>query len=421
MAKYYYNGVLLPEIPADVLAQYPYAWINATADLLVVAGLPWYYETNYKKLNIPKSSQNIKYILSATGDEWVYSNSWTDTGGYQVTNGITWSSHDIPNGSATATAIYFYSTYPIPEADECYYNGVRLPAIPADVLAQYPMCVIYLRADGTTYRLLAGTKPWYIADGIYIEKSTYVAYDTIRESTSWTFVRQYTDDGRWGLGNGIKWSNHDIPNGSATSTTIYFYGNSPAAVEPETPTERTRGYLIRSGSTLYTITDGALTSLAETEITASLFQTYGVDEIPDGSLLVGLTDPEVLYWQDSEDELPALELTVKGTPPLPQMFTSDPIDLTHESIAGIDHAVVDASEDVRFAISFDDGVTWQAFDGSSWFNVSDTEPGMLASTMNAITAEQWAEVVVLNSYMVRFWLPNVTAFVKSVVIHYINP
>ena len=180
-------------------------------------------------------------------------------------------------------------------------------------------------------------------------------------------------------------------------------------------------YLMRSGSTLYTVTDGALSALTETEITASLFQTYGVDNLPDGALLVGLTDPEVLYWHDSTDELPTITLTAKGTPPLPQMFTSDPMDLTHESIAGIDHAVVDASEDVRFAISFDDGVTWQAFDGSSWFNVSDTEPGILASNMNAITAEQWAEVVVLESYMLRFWLPNVTAYVASVVMHYINP
>lgn len=182
-----------------------------------------------------------------------------------------------------------------------------------------------------------------------------------------------------------------------------------------------RKYLIRSGSTLYTVTDGALSALHETQVTAEVFQIYGLDEAPDGSLLVGLTDPEVLCWQDSADELPNLTLTVKGTPPLPQMFTSEPMDLTHESIAGISHAAVDASEDVRFAISFDGGTTWEAHDGSAWFDTSDTVPGMLPSTMNAITAEQWAEVVVLDSYMVRFWLPNVTAYVRSVVMHYINP
>lgn len=194
---------------------------------------------------------------------------------------------------------------------------------------------------------------------------------------------------------------------------------SYAAINLSPPYDRK--YLIRSGSTLYTVADGALSALTETEVTASLFQTYGVDEIPDGALLVGLTDPEVLYWQDSTDEPPTLSLTVRGTPPLPQMFTSEPMDLTHESISGISHAAVDASEDVRFAISFDGGTTWKAHDGSAWFDTSDTVPGMLPSTMNAITAEQWAEVVVLDIYMVRFWLPNVTAYVKSVVIHYINP
>lgn len=183
-----------------------------------------------------------------------------------------------------------------------------------------------------------------------------------------------------------------------------------------------RKYLSRMGGILYTITSSGLTALSETEVTADLFRTYGFDEVPTGNLFMeGMVDPELLYWQDSEDALQTLTATVKGTPPLPQMFTSEPIDLTHESIAGIDHAAVDASEDVRFAISFDDGASWKAFDGSAWFDTSDTVPGMLPSTMNAITAEQWAEVVVLESYMLRFWLPNVTAFVKSVVIHYINP
>lgn len=203
-----------------------------------------------------------------------------------------------------------------------------------------------------------------------------------------------------------------------TNTIYYSHGENSFVAGPAITQ---RKHLIRSNSTLYTVADGALSALTETEVTASLFQTYGVDEIPDGALLAGLTDPEVLYWQDSDGELPTLTITVKGTPPLPQMFTSEAMDLTHESIAGISHAAVDASEDVRFAISFDGGTTWKAFDGSAWFDVSDTAPGMLASTMNAITAEQWAEVVQLTAYRLRFWLPNVTAYVKSVVMHYINP
>ena len=103
-----------------------------------------------------------------------------------------------------------------------YYNGVLLPEIPSDVLAKYPICLIYLKADRTNYRLLAGTKIWYVNNGIYIESSTYVVYTATLSSDAWVYETQYTDDGNFGLGNGIKWSNHTIPNGSSTSTTAYF-------------------------------------------------------------------------------------------------------------------------------------------------------------------------------------------------------
>lgn len=180
-------------------------------------------------------------------------------------------------------------------------------------------------------------------------------------------------------------------------------------------------YLIRSGSIIYTVTDGALTPLAETEITARLFQTYGVDDLPDGALLVGLTDPEVLYWQDSADALPIINLTVKGSPPVPQIVASGLYNLRHSTILGISHAAVVASTDVLFAISFDGGATWLAHSGVAWYIVDDQAAGMSAERFNSVTAEQWGEVVVLESYMVRFVLPNTTAFVSSVVLHYINP
>lgn len=103
-----------------------------------------------------------------------------------------------------------------------YYNGVLLPEIPSDVLAKYPICLICLKSDRTNYRLLAGTKIWYVSNGIYIEPSTYVVYTATLSSDAWVYETQYTDNGNFGLGNGIKWSNHTIPNGSSASTTAYF-------------------------------------------------------------------------------------------------------------------------------------------------------------------------------------------------------
>lgn len=179
-------------------------------------------------------------------------------------------------------------------------------------------------------------------------------------------------------------------------------------------------YLIRSGSTLYTVTDGALSALTETELSASLFQTYGVDDLPDSSLLVGLTDPEVLYWHDSTDDLPVLTAAVTGVPPTPQVVVTDVQDMSDPSILGIESATVTASEDVLFALSFDDGAMWQAYNGSQWVTVDTENAGMTAETFQNISLEAWAEVVTDTTYRLRFVLMDTTSYVTSVVINYIN-
>lgn len=109
-----------------------------------------------------------------------------------------------------------------------YYNGVLLPEIPSDVLAEYPYCLILLVADGIKFRLMFGTETWYVnQERIYIKPSTYVIYQTTLESDSWVYETTYTDEGNYSVANGIKWSNHDIPNGSSTSVYIYLKGTDP--------------------------------------------------------------------------------------------------------------------------------------------------------------------------------------------------
>ena len=426
MAKYYYNGVLLPKAP--VVDEYPYWGIRKD-------GQNSRYDVFYSKTGFYYDGSAFasvggeacpRYTLPLSGDgEWSYLDTYYVSWTHSATRNIFFVNADVPNGSATSTTIYFHATDPIPENEakpkelqyKIYHNfypysgGITYAAgeqyvnyvVPVVKHSTYTVTMIEV---GTRLRSVFTT-----VDPATITANITGCTDIVMNpsfSAGYTFGYLAQEDG---------WMVVYVSNAGERPKISIVTNGAGGDGAPLYD----RKYLVRSGSTLYTITDGTLTALAETEITASLFQTYGVDEIPDGSLLVGLTDPEVLYWQDSTDELPNLTLTVKGTPPLPQMFTSEAMDLTHESIAGISHAAVDASEDVRFAISFDGGTTWKAFDGSAWFDTSDTVPGMLPSTMNAITAEQWAEVVVLESYMVRFWLPNVTAYVKSVVMHYINP
>ena len=67
--KYYYNGVLLPEIPPDVLAQYPYAWIRENTKSgyydLILTKVAGYYDP------AAGSNPGIVYGAGAAGTESV--------------------------------------------------------------------------------------------------------------------------------------------------------------------------------------------------------------------------------------------------------------------------------------------------------------------------------------------------------------
>lgn len=179
-------------------------------------------------------------------------------------------------------------------------------------------------------------------------------------------------------------------------------------------------YLIRSDSTIYTVTDGVLTALSETELTAQVFKDHGAESVPDGALLVGLADPEVLYWQDSEDDLPTLTATVTGTP-YPQTVISNKIDLTHSTIRGIESAAAICTGDVVFAVSFDDKATWKAHNGSAWVTLSDATAGMSKAAFEAITMEQWGELYAGSSgFYVRFTLSDAAQSVEKITMDFAN-
>lgn len=114
-----------------------------------------------------------------------------------------------------------------------YYNGVLLPEIPAGVLAEYPYVFIGLIQSTGKYQILASTQPMYFAD-VYIRR---------QNNNSEPFLYCVEGDETWSSGTSgnygwnvdsdriIIWSNHDIPNGSATATDIYFYASDPVPAE----------------------------------------------------------------------------------------------------------------------------------------------------------------------------------------------
>ena len=177
-------------------------------------------------------------------------------------------------------------------------------------------------------------------------------------------------------------------------------------------------YLIRNNDIVYTVQNDALVEVVG-DLNAQLFIDNGVDEIPSGTLLMTLSNPEVLCWTDS-DKVPTLTATVKGIPE-PQIVMSKEIDLMDGSIKGINGVTVDCKGDVLFAVSFDKKATWMMHNGTEFVEVSDKLAGMTKTEFEAITAEQWQPKYEASSEMyIRCILFDETQSITTVNIDFIN-
>ena len=182
-----------------------------------------------------------------------------------------------------------------------------------------------------------------------------------------------------------------------------------------------RKYLIRDSETgtIYNITDGALAQIPVSEVTAAVFQQYGMDEISNPALLLGIHKPVILYWQDSDTKLPEKKVTITATPPEQNILTN--IDLSDESITGITGIDVEVSGTPVFSCSFDDGSTWSIHDGTDWVALADGAGGMDADALKAVTSEQWNTATAdVSVFVFRITLVEAEDAVSSVVFRFAN-
>ena len=206
---------------------------------------------------------------------------------------------------------------------------------------------------------------------------------------------------------------------SHTFTTVtYSDTNATAIVECVQLIPKKPKYLIRNNDIIYTIQNDSLVEVVG-DLNAQLFLDNGVDEIPSGTLLMTLSNPEVLCWTDAET-LPTLTATVKGIPE-PQIVVSKEIDLMHGSIKGINGVTVDCKGDVLFAVSFDKKATWMMHNGTEWVAVSDKLAGMTKTEFEAITTYQWQPKYEASSEMyIRCAILDETQSITTLNIDFIN-
>lgn len=173
-------------------------------------------------------------------------------------------------------------------------------------------------------------------------------------------------------------------------------------------------FLIRDGSTVYTVIDSALSSLGTVALTSSLFLNSGTNKMPDISLLRGLSNPEILYWHDITTV--ASGLSIAGIPPLPQIILYETITVNDSQKIKIMEAA--ASKDAVFTITTNNGMTWQYYNGTAWITSSDILEGMTNKRMKAITPEQWQSIT--GTCQIRCVLPSTTSYISKLAIGYID-
>jgi hypothetical protein len=114
-----YNGVKLPVIPQSILPLKTYWMIlyrmASNEYYLYGSTNPWYfYSTNAHPSTVDNAGKDC-YRYLATANGWsLVSNSYSDYLTLGSINQVLWSNHNMPNGSETATDIYFLKTEPVP-------------------------------------------------------------------------------------------------------------------------------------------------------------------------------------------------------------------------------------------------------------------------------------------------------------------
>ena len=177
-------------------------------------------------------------------------------------------------------------------------------------------------------------------------------------------------------------------------------------------------FLIQNNDKYYTVVDSALSEVSITELNAQAFESYGFDDLPDGTLLATLSHPKLLYWQSDESaELPNITAKVTATPQ--GQYISKVIDMSNASISGINAVTVKCAGTPWFSCSFDGGNTWMEYSGGSWIEVESY--GMTEETLTAITSDEWNAVTSgIDNFIMRILLRDPADSLTNLSVNFLN-
>lgn len=178
---------------------------------------------------------------------------------------------------------------------------------------------------------------------------------------------------------------------SADSGVTWMFEYPPGA-------ESTTLFLIRKEGVMYTVTEGALTSVEETALTAGVFLEHGFEDL---STFMPEGEYSLLCW--SAGTAPTVTVEVTGSPQ-PQALTCT-VDMSHESISGIQQLAAEYSGTVELCHRVTDG---------EW-----TTPVMLGDWVAQDKAALYASLGEDKLLYLKFWLYGGAAL-SSFKITFIN-
>ncbi|MDO4187584.1 MAG: hypothetical protein Q4D29_01215 [Lachnospiraceae bacterium] len=131
------------------------------------------------------------------------------------------------------------------------------------------------------------------------------------------------------------------------------------------------GFLLKADGMYCTVVDGVLKELMEEVPTAADFYEFGFLEVPASEIMVGIDNPQILYWRAGGDT--ELIKDVVKAYPYPHTIKCE-IDMSHISILGIMMMTAQYSGDVRVKYSLDNEETYSdEISMDEWLNTDVVE------------------------------------------------
>lgn len=265
-----------------------------------------------------------------------------------------------------------------------------------------------------------GYSPYNQTSSSYLLEYDVVMFDDMSILLHMVNIPTSSNNGTYSLTNSAGTVTYTVTTENPNVTFVYTTSTNAYTAVNSIQEFYAKKYLIESAGVYYNVVEGALNVLSISSLSASIFQQYGLDEVPSGKLLVSLTSPSILYWQDSSDPVPSITANVTATP-VPQIIISDEIVVLHNSIKGIASTTCTYTGNPLVAVSFDGKNTWKYISETNWVTASDDLEGMTMDVLSKITTEQWAsQIEGITSMFIKVILFTLEDSVTTVIVNFKN-